>query len=216
MSPLVTFVTRCYNRPKLLQNNINSVTAQASLDWEQIFLLDQKGRGIVWANDQLHTRRHKIKGDWVFILDDDCRLLSEDLVAGIARTSLDDKNVVMVRSSRPQAAPHILPPADVWGSKQAMLDKPSKFAVLNCLCYIVRRDLWMKHIRAFGGSTSGAWTFAAAFLPEANIHWFDVVVAETQQLGRGKKIETVKSGWWDRIVQRNALQPDGAIWRRNG
>ena len=214
MNTFISFVTRCCNRSILLQNNIDSVTMQTSLDWEQVFLLDREQQGLLWANAQLHQKRHTVKGEWVYILDDDCKLIDSEFVSELQKMDLSDANVVMVKSRRSQLRPNILP--GTWGDKVAALgDKPSPSS-LNCLCYVVRRHLWIKHIHAFSGSHSGAWTFPAAFWPDAKIAWLDRIVAETIQLGRGKKFETVKSGWWDRIVQRNALQPDGAVWRREG
>jgi len=196
MTPFLTIVTRCCRRPLLLTNNVFSVLGQNDRDLEQIFVVDKHKRGVYWANRNLAEQVHRIAGEWVYILDDDCRLTSPGFVTLLKDAARQEPDVIMVKSSRPQIAPHTLPKADVWGHADRF-----RAACCNCLCYAVRADLWREHISAFGRAAGGDWGFLEKLLyHNVKFAWADKVVAQTQQLGRGKLFEDCGKSWFADFV----------------
>jgi glycosyltransferase involved in cell wall biosynthesis len=71
MKPFLSIMTRCFKRPKQLERCIASVQNQTDQDYEQLFIKDDQGRGLFWANSQIFGNRHRVNGKWVYILDDD-------------------------------------------------------------------------------------------------------------------------------------------------
>lgn len=210
--PLLTFITRACRRPKMLSVCIRSVIAQTDPDWEQVFIPDLQQRGLVWANNAMAHNAHRVQGDWVFHLDDDCKLIEPRFVER-ARAHLEKhphSEVIMAKTRRPQLATKVLPHPDVWGRKTAALLRKA-----NGMCHIVRADVWRTCIPALGGGGGGAGRFIASLINTgAEFSWLDMIGSETQQLGRGKKFETVRGDWWSKTIKRFGIQetePSG--WR---
>ena len=49
-APFLSIVTRCSKRPRSLLRAVGSLTDQTDLDAEHIFLVDEKHRGLKFAN----------------------------------------------------------------------------------------------------------------------------------------------------------------------
>lgn len=199
--PFLTIVTRCCKRPKMLTANIESVLSQTDRDVEQIFIVDYNQAGVRRANISLAQNRGRISGDYVYILDDDTRLEDKNFVAKIRCIARTGPDVIMVKSRRPQFAPHILPKPFVWNC-------PERLALTstNCLCYVVKRQVWLDHIEAFGAPAAGDWWFLERLRNRgATFAWIDLVVAETQQLGRGKLFEKCGRDWFQRVAREFEL-----------
>jgi hypothetical protein len=207
MAPFLTIVTRCCHRPKMLAVNIRSVLTQTNRSVEQIFIVDEVKRGLKLANKSLYENRDRISGEWVYILDDDTKLISPKFVASL-RTVAKNADVIMVKSSRPQLAPHTLPKPDVWRNPDRL-----RISSTNCLCYVVRRELWQRHIYHFGRRAAGDWWFLKAVAgARPRFAWLDMIAAETQQLGRAHKFENCSAGWWKQTVKRFSLEQGPQGW----
>lgn len=209
-APLLTIVTRVCDRPRMLTLNVMSVRAQTDSDIEQVFYVDDKRRGRLWANRELNEHHDRIAGQYVFILDDDCRLTHPRFVERLRRI-IEQKHlpqVVMVKSRRPQLRPNILP--RTWQNEKKLRGKHA-----NCLCYVVERRLWVQNIDAFGTGTSGAGRFLQRLLNlGVTIAWLDLVASETMQLGRDARFERVRRGWWKRFAQEQRIVNFGdGDWR---
>jgi len=197
----LTIVTRCCKRPRMLTSNIESVLSQTDQDVEQIFIVDYDQAGVPRANASLAQNKNRVSGDYVYILDDDTRLEDKGFVAKIRCSAETDPDVIMVKSRRPQFSPHILPKPFVWNC-------PERLALTstNCLCYIVKRQVWLEHIEAFGESAAGDWHFLKAVRDSgASFAWLDEIVAETQQLGRGRLFEECGRDWFRKAAQEFEL-----------
>lgn len=212
----MTIVTRCCRRPKMLAANIRSVLAQTDGDIEQVFIVDAQRRGKAWANQQVPRAAHRVDGAYVYILDDDCKLISADFVAKLRKAVRRHKNpgVVMVKSRRPQFAPKLLPRADAWGKVGKL-----RLGATNCLCYVVRADLWKEEIRHWATRAAADWSFLKALLKHrSEFAWLDLVVAETQQVawlaGREKSFEKCGGDWWKRTAKQfGVVHLGGGDWR---
>lgn len=201
--PFVTFLTRACCRPQMLQKCIDSVLAQTVKDWEQVFILDTRRRGLVWANNALANNRDRVWGQWVFHLDDDCRLIMPSFIARVQAhlKRYPDSEVIMLKSKRQQFKPHILPHASAWGKPQNLNMRA------NGMCHIVRRDVWYDCIPAICGGGAGANRFIQAFLKAgAKLSWLDIIASETQQVGSGVKFEECKANWWTQITKQYKIK----------
>lgn len=201
--PFVTFLTRACCRPIMLHKCIDSVLAQTVKDWEQIFIIDTEKRGLVWANNSMAHNKHRVDGQWVFHLDDDCRLIAPAFIARLKKhlEQHPQSEVVMVKTRRPQLAPTILPRDGIWGHKNRLKMRA------NSMCHVVRADVWKECIHALGGGGGGSGRFIAAFLNVGvELSWLDLIASETQQLGRGRVFENCKANWWEQTVKRFKIE----------
>lgn len=187
---------------------IESVRAQTDPDWEIVFVVDKEKQGIAWANRAMVQNAHRARGQWVYHLDDDTRLLDRRFVARVkafvARNSRAE--VVMVRSRREQMKEKEMP-VKHWGGTPIPMR-------CNSLCHVTRADVWKRCIFAFGGGGGGSGRLVAQFLNVgAEIAWMEgQPVAETQQIGRGRKFETCKANWWEQTVKKYGIVEDDG-WR---
>jgi len=211
--PFLTVVTRCCRRPKMLAENIASVKAQTCHDVEQVFIVDRERKGIQAADRALNENKHRVAGQYVYILDDDCMLLDPDFVASVRKVvEAEAPDVVMVKSRRPPGKPSmqpIVPTKAVWGGKP-------RHGSTNCLCYVIRAELWKEYIYMFGKKPwGGDWWFLEAVLKtKPSMYWLDRIVADCRQLGRGKIFEQVKLGWFERVAKKQGVAKLGQDdWR---
>jgi len=185
----------------MLTSNIESVLFQSDRDVEQVFIVDYNQAGVLRANISLAQNKDRVSGDYVYILDDDTRLFDKGFVARLKRAAEESPDIIMVKSSRPQFAPHVLPKPFVWNC-------PERLALTstNCLCYVVQRQMWINHIGAFGAPAAGDWWFLERLRNRgATFAWIDLVVAETQQLGRGRLFEKCSVDWFQRVAREFEL-----------
>lgn len=180
--PFLSIVTRRYKRPKMLRTNIISVACQTSRDWEHIFITDGEGRGILWANQSLYHNRHRVRGRYVLILDDDNCLAYSGLVEDlkVLVNSLEPgPDIIMVKEDQ---ILRTLP--DNW-------EKYPTFGHIDTGCFIIRNELWQRHIEVFGQPNGGDYTFISTLfaMVDSNgwlVSWFDKVAVRVQKVSRGK------------------------------
>lgn len=203
--PFLTLITRCCWRPKMLSKAIDSALAQTSKDFEIVFIVDKNKRGVRWANQQFAENKHRIDGQYVYTLDDDTFLPSKYFVAKLKQVAEANKypDVIMVKGSRPQLSPKILPKDTVWGHRERL-----KITSTNGACFVTKRQAWLDHCEDYGLRGSGDWNFMSALKSDGTLKffWWDFIAKETQQLGRGKKFENCKANWWQRIVKKYGIE----------
>ena len=194
----LTIVTRCCQRPQKLSEGIASIKAQTCHDLEQIYIPDRARRGIHVADRALAKSAGRVDGEFVYILDDDCMLIDREFVEKVRDTVGEyDPDIVMVKSRRPPGPPNgrSLVPV-VW-------EKPLYHGACNCLCYVMRAELWKRHIEAYGWHKWGGdwWFLEQALAEKPRMYWLDRIVADARQLGRGKIFEGVREGWFERVME---------------
>lgn len=167
--PFLTFVTRTFNRPGPLKRNRDSLLQQSDKDYDHVIIVDNFGRGRHWANKQFYAHRHRITGDYVFLLDDDDYLVYTDFckaIRQIVRTHAPD--VIMVKM---QTQAHIFPTPDVWQKHIIM-------GSIGTSCFCVSNQIFQRHIEAFGRTSCGDYHFIKeVFNYNYKIYWFDKIVA---------------------------------------
>lgn len=202
--PFMTFVTRCCRRPVMLTENIQSVKAQTCRDLEQIFIVDRERKSIQVADRALDKFKNRVDGQYVYILDDDGFLTDPDFVTSVHEVvEVNAPDVIMVKSKRPPGKPSyqsIVPTKAVWGGKP-------RHGSTNPFCYVIRAELWKRHIYMFGVKPwGGDWWFLEDVLKtKPSVYWLDRIVADCRQLGRGKIFEQVKPGWFERVAKAQGL-----------
>jgi glycosyltransferase involved in cell wall biosynthesis len=186
MIPFLSIVTRCYKRPIALRRNIISVASQTSRDWEQIFIVDDVGQGLLWANKSLYYNRHRVHGNYVLILDDDDCLAHDKVVANLrdlVQSYIEEPppDIIMIKMDQ---ILRVLPDELVWG-------KHPIFGHIGSCCFVVRRDIWNDNIELFGQPNGGDFSFIGALFAQAEsggwrIYWHDEVCTKVQRVGYGK------------------------------
>ena len=185
MPPLLSVVTRCYKSPETLRVNIMSVACQTSDDWEHVFIVDEEGIGLLLANQSLYLNRHRVKGDYILILDDDDCLAYDEFVEDLKDIALDwGPDIIMIKMDQKL---RILPDAVVW-------EKRPVFGHIGSCCFVVRREIWQEHIELFGQPNGGDFSFISALFARAEssgwrVYWFDKVCTKIQRVGYGKSAE---------------------------
>lgn len=220
--PFLTLVTRCCDRPLLLKHCLDSVIQQNDTDIEVVFIIDNERRGVLWANQQFEVHSGRVIGDYVYLLDDDCKLPDRTFVRRL-KAVRGNPGCIMVKCKRPQLAPRVLPKPGVWGKRDQI-----RITATNGGCFVVRRDVFLSHCHRYAVPAAGDAHFIIGVKNDNQVTmaWLDVFGMETMQLGRGKKFD-VDSGkdWWLPIVQRYGIEdcgmgPDNLpdwrlrLWRR--
>ena len=175
--PFMSFVTRCYKRPRKLAQCITSIISQTDKDFEHVLIKDDVGRGLEWANKQLYEHRERVKGEYVYICDDDDQVSDISFVAVIKEIARElAPDVIMTKLLRRGKQ---YPTAETWGKDPVK----GKIAV-GCIC--AKNEIYQKHINAFGKSRAGDYYFIKnVFEEDYKIHWLDrIVMAAT--VGRGR------------------------------
>lgn len=167
--PFMTFVTRCCNRPGPLKRNRDSVSNQSDKDYDHVFITDNIGRGISWANQQFYVNRHLVTGDFVYLLDDDDYLVYPDFIKSIKQiVSSQSPDVIMVKM---QTEAHIFPKDDVWRKRIIM-------GSIGTSCFCVSNKVYQLHIKAFGRTSCGDYHFIKeVFNSGYKIYWLDKIIS---------------------------------------
>jgi len=195
----------------MLGENIQSVKDQTCHDLEQVFIVDRQRKGIKSANKSLALNKDRVDGDYVYILDDDCMLTNPEFVGAIKDVVSEESwDIIMVKSTRPPGPPSRQPLVPtVWEGRL-------RHGSCNCLCYVIRAELWKEYIEWFGSKPRGGdWWFLSQVLGTApSIYWLDEVMADARQLGRGKLFEDAPKGWFERVAEEHSLENLGEEdWR---
>ncbi len=178
--PFLEILTRTFNaRPRLFAAHCASLAAQTDQDFVHTLLVDDAGRGIAWATENMAAYAPRLVGDYVFVLDDDDVLTLPTFVAGLKQIAiLNAPDVIMVRMDH--GAGRILPSAR-WG-------KSPRVGEIGCSAFVVRRDVWQAHAHAWlpGEYISDFKFISAVWQSRPVVYWWDVVASRVQVQSMGK------------------------------
>ncbi len=219
----LTIVTRCCKRPVALARCIESVQAQTDLDIEQVFIVDEVGHGLTWANRQFHAQRRRVEGEYVFLLDDDGVLAGPDFVARLRAcvAQWDTPDVVLVKQRQIEPVKRLLPPPAIWSLNWETGVRPARW-IGSGYCFAVRRELWLANAWRYSYGqgktwhTGGDWHFMTALCGWPGLHFvrLDVVASRNLQRGYGKRFENCEPDWFERVVERFGIEDRGdSDWR---
>lgn len=175
----LSVVTRCYKRPKMLANNVASVRSQTDPDYQQVFIVDDMGRGVGWANRQLVERAHEATGQYVMVLDDDDMLSDETLIETLK--GIVEKNrpeLIMAKMDHGELG--ILPNDDHW------LKRP-EHGQIGMSAWVASNELYRGAVQNIGPKRAGDVAFYQALYDRAaSIYWLDQVISQVQRISWGK------------------------------
>ncbi len=174
--PFLSIVTRCYKRPSFLARQADTLTYQEDPDYEQLFIEDDIGRGIGWANRQL--ARVNPAGEYVMVLDDDDWFIHDNAIGLMKEaTAVEGPDVLIFKADHNELG--ILPDRFIWGKR------PVSGHIGSC-DFITRRDVWERNIHAFGTNSAGDYAFLFAVWQERpSVIWLDELLAGVQRISRG-------------------------------
>jgi hypothetical protein len=177
--PFVSFITRCYKRPRYLEVNRAAIRQQTDQDYEHILLIDHTGRGVDWANTQFDRYKDYVQGCWVYMIDDDDFLATPHFIADIRRIATQNNpDIMMCRVDHGRLG--VLPPNDIWGYKP-------QSGRIGTSSVIVKAEIWKRHIHTFTTAYDGDYCFIRTLFEMGyRIHWHDAVVAKIHRQSRGK------------------------------
>ena len=182
----LSIVTRHHPaRPELFESCLASVNSQNDPDFEHIILNDDRGLGIAHANKMFYTNKHKVTGDYVFILDDDDVITTSNFVTEmkeIAKTQ-NYPDIIFIRML---INGHPRPTTDIcWGQKELVRKH------IGSSCFIMKNKLWQDHIHNFLPiPTTGDFEFIfKAFRHSKSHYWHDRVYSKTLRISQGRTEE---------------------------
>jgi len=173
-------VTRCYRRPAMLAANIEALEAQSDPDWAQTMIIDGVGLGVGAAQAELATFAPTLRGQYIWILDDDDVCTRARLVQEVKAIAAEhDPDIIMVRMDHGRRG--ILPDNAHW-------QRPPAHSWIGVSAVIVRRQLWQRHAGAFATARydSDFDFISALFGADPEIYWHDVIAAKVQRISMGR------------------------------
>jgi hypothetical protein len=112
------------------------------------------------------------------VLDDDDMLIDDCAIEEMKAATLDAPALLIFKADHKELG--ILPSKAIWQKR------PLRGQIGSC-DFITRRDVWEKHIGAFGIFTCGDYNFLKAIWQDGpDVVWLDEVLAGVQQISRGK------------------------------
>lgn len=178
--PFLSIITRKYKRPLGLNKNMQSVDSLKSDKWEQIFINDNIGKGVLEANKSFTKVKELIKGDYVFLLDDDDFIVNENMIDELKQIAqLHKPDVICFKMLIKNKNNCDYPTNDVWGKE------PIKGSIGGS-CFVVTKDVYKRFIHHFGVYPMGDFNFInEVFKYDIKVYWYDKRMSETGKVSRG-------------------------------
>lgn len=218
----MTFYTPTYKRPTYLSICQRSVQAQTCRDFQHMVIVDDSGIGVDGMFHDIRRHAKAIRGDYVFILADDDRLIKAE---GLGRVKAfaeanNHPSVIIVRNYK-------------WGKTFPLIwEQAPEFTKIDTGNFIIRSDVFRENADHFGECYEGDWVFIEHLWNAGySFAWLDYVFSEMQVGGKGRtEVEIMQDrdpmpvkaligfssmiGGQKIVVQKNQvlLMPAGADW----
>lgn len=157
-----------------------SLATQIDPDYEHIIIVDTEGKGLYEANKSLAENKHRVRGQYVFILDDDDYVSSRYFIRHLKNIVNQHKVDIILFKAYRKPFSQVLPSRRVWGKRPILGD-------IGSCCFVVRRAIWQKHIHEFGRPKHGDYHFIKAlFDKKYSLYWVSKVMIMIPTIGGGK------------------------------
>jgi hypothetical protein len=175
--PFLEILTRTYKRPTMLAANMESLRKQTYRDYTQTLLNDDVGRGIGWSYTNLAAYAPLLVGDYIWILDDDDKVVSPTFIADLKEIiEAHNPDVIMVKMDH---GPRGILPSVCW-------QRRPEIGGIGCSAFVIKRAIWQKHAQHFGANYAGDFDFInSIFARDYDIYWFDCVASAVQKISYG-------------------------------
>ena len=177
----LSIVTRRYTRPLGFANQQKSIKSLTDKSIEQVFIYDHVGLGMLAANKSFAEVKDIIKGEYVFLLDDDDFIVNPNMVSELKQIHKEhNPDVICFRMTiKNNMNNNHYPTEHVWG-------KAPKIAHIGGSCFVVKREIYQKFIHHFGVVRCGDFYFInEVYNSGAKFYWHDVLMAETGKVSKG-------------------------------
>jgi hypothetical protein len=186
--PFLSFVTRRMvgKRPEGYAKNQQSMLdlAKHDADFEQVFIDDAVGYGMLKANQSFSLVRNVVKGAYIHLLDDDDFIRNPQMVTELKRVAAENNypDVIFFKYIiKTGSWDNTYPTPEVWGKPEM------KFAHFGGGCCVVSAEVYRQYIHHFGHPRGGDFQFISAVLADKpTVAWLDVVMGETWKVSRGR------------------------------
>jgi hypothetical protein len=179
VEPLFSIVTRHYvKRPRMFKKCCESVDSQLVKNYEHIIIKDEIGIGSLKANGLFFANKDKIKGKYVFMLDDD-NILIDNMFIGDMKVIIKEKNpdLIFIRSN---LGGMIHPLPETWKKPNLLVNH------IDTANVVVKQSLWKENINHFSEIQTGDFNFINTVYKKAkNVVWHDKVYTKTLMVGKG-------------------------------
>ncbi len=178
-TPFLTILTRCYKRPNMLEKCKKSIDDQTLQDYEQIFIIDNIGRGRPYANKafEIAQREYYIRGQYVMILDDDDIIIDKGFIQQMKTFVDNSRHSAIIFQGK--VGNKILPPDHLFGREQPRSCQIGSFSI------VVRKDVFNRHLPKFGSDNAiGDFKFIESIWKEDPfaVKWYKKLCCETQRV----------------------------------
>lgn len=171
--PFLSVVTRSCSRTELLTRNRKSLVTQIDPDYEHVIILDKKDKSF-------NENKHRVKGQYVFILDDDNYVSDVHFIRHLKNVVSQHKVDIILFKAHRKPFSQTLPSKRVWG-KQPILGG------IDSCCFVVKRAIWQRHIHEFGQPKHGGYLFIKALFDKGySRYWVSKTMVMIPRIGSGK------------------------------
>lgn len=173
MNPFLTVITRHMDtRPNMLSVNQASLRDQIDTDYEQLLVIDHEAAGVEASYANLPELCEWIRGEYVFLLDDDDRVIDREFISRLKLAAFNRPELIMIRMRH---QPELILPDDAHWQREPVI------GYFGCSSYVVRRDVWCENVKEFQPVYHGDFTFISAVYPKCkSVVWLDRVMTATQ------------------------------------
>jgi hypothetical protein len=172
----MTIYTPTYQRPTYLAICRYSVQAQTCRDFQHMVIVDDTGIGVDGMFRDIRRHVDQIRGQYVYILSDDDRLLDPRGMEQVQQFAGEHNNppVIIVRNRK-------------WGSVFPLVwEEEPQLTQIDTGNFIIRADVFRETADKFGQRYEGDFDYIH-FLWESGypFTWFDFLFSEMQVGGKG-------------------------------
>lgn len=178
--PFLSVVTRSCGRAKMFARAKKSLATQTDPDYEHIVIVDKVGKGLHAANKSLAKNKHRVRGQYVFILDDDNYVSDIRSIRHLKDVVSQHKVDIILFKAHRKPFSETLPSKRVWGTRPILGE-------IDSCCFVVRRAIWQKHIHEFGRPKHGDYHFIKALFDRGySKYWVSKTMVMIPTIGGGK------------------------------
>ena len=178
--PFLSVVTRSCGRAKQFARAKKSLMTQIDPDYEHIVIVDTVGRGLHVANKSLNLNKHRVKGQYVFILDDDNYVSDRNFIKHLKNVVSQHKVDIILFKAHRKPFSETLPSKRVWGTRPILGE-------IDSCCFVVKRAVWQKHIHEFGQPKHGDYHFIKTLFDKGySRYWVSKTMVMIPTIGGGK------------------------------
>lgn len=173
-NPILTIITRKHGnkRPGNFAKHRESISTLKG-KFEQIFIEDNQGLGMELANSSFQLVTDKIKGEWVYLLDDDDGILDYNIIKKLKDITAD---LIIVKGF---IGGKVYPPLELWG------ERPQR-AQIGGSNIIVKKHIFVENIIHFSHIRMGDFEFIDTLINKGvSVQWLDTIMFNTFKVSRG-------------------------------